>query len=217
MPEADWHLIEFTAQPLVILKDVVSTQKIIEYFTRTFLATRCKPPNDGIPGSCRASEPTPSATEEARLHCAFWLFQVCCDLSKAWASSEHMDKVLGGLHRRERLLRSYLCEFMPWVLEELESVYNHLAELLDRKPQDPRLDAEARPHRPFSLQESIDTIPKAQSPRDVHGAKAKLLSQGLGFLYTYIRKTTVDDRAKEAERLLGFPNEFLINTLRELC
>lgn len=215
-PEATWHLAEFTAHPLTILKDAVWTQKRVEYFTSTFIATRCRPPNDGITFSLSAKEPPLSTREEARLHRAFWLFQICCDLSQAWVSSDNMNKALRGPDNKKSLLISYLCKLMPWMLQELECVYDHLAELLDRNTQDPRLDAEGRPRNPFSLPEPIDTIPKAQKAKDVHVAKAKLLSQGLGFLYTYIRKASESDRAKETERLLKFPDEFLINTLRKI-
>lgn len=131
-PEATLHLAKFTAHPLIILKDAVWTQKRVEYFTRTFIATRCKPPNDGIPFSSRVREPPPSTREEARLHHAFWLFQVCCDLSEAWVSSEYMNKDLGGLDNRKSLLIAYLCKLMPWVLQELECDCDHMAELLGR-------------------------------------------------------------------------------------
>lgn len=63
----------------------------------------------------------------------------------------------------------------------------------------------------------IDTLANGQRATETHGAKAKLLSQGLNFLYTYLRETDVSARIiNRIERLSGFPDKFLINALRKI-
>ena len=50
----------------------------------------------------------------------------------------------------------------------------------------------------------------------VHGAKAKLLSQGLEFLYDYVRNNEVDVRADNVERLLGVADDFIVAALHSI-
>ncbi|MCJ1243432.1 hypothetical protein MMC30_000629 [Trapelia coarctata] len=198
--------------PISVLREIAQIQKAIDYFTWTFLASRCQPPDNGQRAT---EEPAPSPAELNRIHQALWLFQACCDVSNSWMASVDMWEAEYKLHTRVKQLKEYLGKFGAWELQELESVYDHLAELLEGNAQDSRVDAAGQALDPFALPEVIGTVEDVQRMRAMHGAKAKLLSQGLVSLYNYIRHTDVRTRSTSLERYFGYPDEFIIASLRE--
>lgn len=198
--------------PLSILREIVQIQNAIDYFTWTFTASRCQPPEHGEESKVEAP---PSPSEVNRIHQALWLFQSCCDVSSTWMSTDTWE-VEYKQDTRVMRLKSYLRTFCTWELQELECIYDHLAELLERSARDPDVDAVGNRLDPYALPEPIDTIDKMQRMRAIHGAKAKLLSQGLVSLHTYIRHTPVSARKASLEKSSGSPDEFIVATLHEM-
>jgi len=139
-------------------------------------------------------------------------FQFLDGLSDMWEVRYKQDT-------RIMQLKNYLRTFCTWELQELECIYDHLAELLGRSARDPKVDAVGNRLDPYALPEPIDTIDKMQRMRAIHGAKAKLLSQGLVSLYNHIRHTPVSARSARSaslEKFIGHPDEFIVATLHEM-
>lgn len=198
--------------PISILGEIVQIQNAVDYFTWTFTASRCQPPEHGQE-SPREAPPTPS--EVNRIHQALWLFQTCCDVSKIWMSTSlWQDQYKQDTKTMQ--LKSYLRTFCTWELQELECIYDHLAELLERSSRDPKVDVVGNRLDPYALPEPIDTIDEMQRMRAIHGTKAKLLSQGLVSLYNYIRHTPVSTRIASLEKFFGHPDEFIVATLHKM-
>lgn len=167
-------------------------------------------------------ESSPSATEKICLQRSLWLFQVCCNLAQAWAPPDDVDVALKHRHSRANLVTTLLTDFEPWELhrgfcdlceardrseahghcdQELECIYDHLTELLDRDVDNQRLVEGGKVRGPFSLPDQIDSLAKYQKARNY---KAKLLSQGLNFLYWNLRENDASARIAELDRPSGF-------------
>jgi hypothetical protein len=193
-----------------ILKEMLRLQKAVEYLTRTFARCVCQSPRT----SSYEVEPALTTTEIHRIHRALWRLQTCCELSSSWTPSGDITLAQSGSDDRIPRLMIYFRKFHAWELEELHCVYEHLQNVLHRDAQDPRLESPGNRIHPFTL--PAPRFHSAAPGQIPPGVKAKIISQGLVFLHSYLRFKPSWSRMS-MEHGLFFPcDEFILPAIREL-
>lgn len=108
----------------------------------------------------------------------------------------------------------FLKQFNPWEVEELNCIYDFLENMLQGALRDPRLDYLGNTVSPYAL--PAPQFGAAAPGQAAPGVKAKVLSQALPFLRTYLRHITPRTRVSR-EQALYFPcDEFILPALYEL-
>ena len=208
-------------RPLEALRAITQTQSAVDYFTKTFATCLCQPPNSQSPNHLPQMEqqgdpPILSATEIHRIQRGLWRYQVCCELSTSWLSCELDFAQSGGADRHSRLM-TYLKYFMPWEIEELHCVYNHLENMLERDTQDPRLDHFGNIVNPFAIpRRPVHNSAPIQAAAAVQGVTANMLSQGLSFLYSALHQTPSSTRLRKELTLWTPSDVFITSAIHEL-
>lgn len=200
--------------PIAALRTLARIQGDVEYFTWTFIKRRCQKPDVGQPsGAANYEEAPPSPTELCRIRRGLWRFQLCCELSNSWCSSSNIELVQSGENERTQRLKYFLTDLSQWELQELISVYDHISSVVYGNPKGSRLDVKADLIHPRDLFKGIETRFDLDRLYRTHGARAKLLSQGLDFLHTYIRGTNAECRSKTIDQLSIFEDQFILSAL----
>lgn len=211
-----WRLQMKIGHPVAALKRIIQTQKAVGFFTMTYARCVCQcPPSISCQARPQRGDPILSAIETHRIQRGLWRFQICCELSNSWMPSGEVDLARTGSDDRIPRLMTFLKHFNPWELEELNCVYDHLETMLLRDLRDPRLDCLGNRVDPFALP-AVHFRISAPGPAVSSGVKAKILSQGLTFLLTYLRQTTSRARLEKEQSLFFLSDEFVIPALREL-
>lgn len=199
--------------PVAALRTILQIQKAVDHFTLVFARALCQPPTT-CPQTQQLENPVLSATESHRIRRSLWRFQICCELSSSWMPSGELDLAQSGADDRIPRLMMYLKQFNPWEVEELNCIYDFLENMLQRDPRDPRLDYLGNTVNPYAL--PAPRFGAAAPGQAAPGVKAKILSQGLPFLRTYLRQTHPRTRVSR-EQTLYFPSdEFVLPALYEL-
>ena len=91
----------------------------------------------------------------------------------------------------------FLKQFNPWELEELNCIYDFLESMLQRDPRDQRLDCLGATVNIYAL--PTPQLGGAAPGQAGPGVKAKILSEGLPFLQTYLRQTPPRTRVSKEQ------------------
>ena len=121
-----------------------------------------------------------------------------------------------GVDDRIPRLKIYLQQFNAWEVEELHCVYAHLENMLQRDSRDPRVDYSGSTVNNFALPAPRSHTSAPGDEIAGLGAKAKILSQGLTFLSTYLRQLQLRARVRKEQSLCLPSDEFVISALGEL-
>ena len=200
-------------EPVEALRYLARVQRSVDYFTQTFARCLCQAPIPFL--QAQSSVPVLSATESYRIQRSLWRFELCCALSSSWIPSGNIELAKRRADSRISRLAILLKIWKPWEIEELNCVYDHLETLLRRESYDPRCDHVGRTSDPYALPTPYDPI-STPGGRSAWGVKARLLSQGLSFLRTYLRHFSAWDRMSK-ESCLCFPSdEFILPAIQEL-
>ncbi|MCJ1248440.1 hypothetical protein MMC30_005658 [Trapelia coarctata] len=206
------------ADPLGTLEYFTGVWKSVEFFVRTL--TECLhespvhseniffwPPEEGS---------VLSQTERNRIRYYLWLFQLCCDLSKYWIHSEDIEVAReGGDSRLNRMIK-HLEAFDIWRLEKLWFVYKHLESLLGRTFDIPRAKEVGKLIDPLKMPIPVYSDEWFHIHDVLDGAKAKVLAQGLPFLYTYLRIMDLNARTKFEGKLSCIEDQFFVPAMEEI-
>lgn len=195
------------------MKTIIQLQKAVEYFTWAFARGLCRPPTT-CPQTQQIRNPVLSATESHPIQRSLWRLQICCEFSLSWMPSGELDLAQSGADDRIPRLMMFLKQFNPWEVEELKCIYDFLENMLQRGPRDPRLDYLGNTVNPYAL--PTPQFGAAAPGKAAPGVKAKILSQRLPFLRTYLRHKSPRTRVSR-EQTLYFPSdEFVLPALYEL-